>query len=143
VGDGAQHAEGQPPRAASQTAAFFTATSPTTTTTRARRDSLDEGERLAARDGDKHIVFMKNHGVLRHRRDGRAGVPAPVPARARLPQPGLALSTGRPLEVLPDEIAARVQTPNPEDTHPRADRERLFFEAMMRVLDRELPGYRD
>jgi len=34
-----------------------------------------------------------------------------------------------------------VQAPNPEDRHPRAERERLFFAAMMRVLDRESPGY--
>ena len=27
--------------------------------------------------------------------------------------------------------------------HSRSERERLFFEAMMRVLDRELPGYRE
>ena len=29
------------------------------------------------------------------------------------------------------------------ETHSREERERLFFEAMMRVVDRELPGYRD
>jgi len=34
-----------------------------------------------------------------------------------------------------------VQAPNPGDRHPREERERLFFDAMMRVLDRELPGY--
>jgi hypothetical protein len=27
--------------------------------------------------------------------------------------------------------------------HSRAERERLYFEAMMRVLDRENPGYAD
>jgi hypothetical protein len=36
-----------------------------------------------------------------------------------------------------------VRTPNPEDSHSRAERDRLYFEAMMRVVDRELPGYRD
>ena len=53
----------------------------------------------------------------------------------------LALSTGRPLQVMSDEIVARVQTPSADDRHPRGERERLFFEAMMRLLDRELPGY--
>ena len=43
----------------------------------------------------------------------------------------------------PDEIVARVNTPSPDDTHSRSERERLFFEAMMRVLDRESPGYRE
>ena len=55
----------------------------------------------------------------------------------------LALGTGRPLEILSDEIVARVQSPAPDDRHSRAERERLYFEAMMRVLDRENPGYRD
>jgi ribulose-5-phosphate 4-epimerase/fuculose-1-phosphate aldolase len=55
----------------------------------------------------------------------------------------LALATGRPLSVLSDEIVARVQSPAPDDRHSPAERERLYFEAMMRVLDRENPGYRD
>ena len=53
----------------------------------------------------------------------------------------LALSTGRPLEVLSDDVVAKVQAPSENDRHSRAERERLYFEAMMRVLDRELPGY--
>jgi ribulose-5-phosphate 4-epimerase/fuculose-1-phosphate aldolase len=53
----------------------------------------------------------------------------------------LAMATGKPLEVLSDEIVARVQASSPDDRHSRAERERLFFEAMMRVVDRELPGY--
>ena len=36
-----------------------------------------------------------------------------------------------------------VLQPAPLETHSTEERERLFFEAMMRVLDRELPGYRD
>jgi ParB family chromosome partitioning protein len=55
----------------------------------------------------------------------------------------LALGTGKPLSVLSDETVARVNTPSPDDTHSRSERERLYFEAMMRVLARELPGYRD
>ena len=55
----------------------------------------------------------------------------------------LAMSTGRPLAVLSDDIVAQVQGPSDNDRHPRAERERLYFEAMMRVLDRELPGYAD
>jgi hypothetical protein len=33
--------------------------------------------------------------------------------------------------------------PVPDARHFRRERVRLFFEAMMRVLDRRLPGYRD
>jgi len=105
--------------------------------------SLAEGERLAAVMGDKPILFMKNHGVV---------VTGDTVAQAyrrlyRIERVCrnqiLALGTGRPLQLLSDEVVARVQTPSADDRHPRAERERLFFEAMMRIVDRELPGYRD
>ena len=105
--------------------------------------TLGEGERLAALMGTKPIVFMKNHGVLVTGDDGRAGVPAPLPDRARLPQPDPRARHRPAAAGASDEVAARVKAPNPDDSHPRGERERLFFEAMMRVLDRELPGYRD
>jgi len=103
-------------------------------------DSLAEGERLARLLGDKRVMFMKNHGVL---------VAGDTIAQAyrwlyRLERvcrtQVLAMSTGEALEVLPDEIIAQVQSPSPDDRHA-GQRERLYFEAMMRVLDRELPGY--
>ena len=106
-------------------------------------DTPEEGHRLAKLMGDKSIVFMKNHGVL---------VTGDTVAQAyrRLYKlervcrtQVLALSTGRPIEVLSQEIVARVQAPNAADRHPRGERERLFFAAMMRVLDRQLPGYAD
>ena len=92
---------------------------------------------------DKPIVFMKNHGVV----VTGSSVAQAYRRLYRLERvcrnQVLALSTGKPLSVLPDEVVARVQAPNPDDSHPRAERDRLYFEAMMRVLDRELPGYRD
>jgi ribulose-5-phosphate 4-epimerase/fuculose-1-phosphate aldolase len=110
-------------------------------------DTLAEGERLAALMGKgedfKPIVFMKNHGVLvcgdtmaqAYRRLYRLE----RVCRNQL----LAMSAGKPLALLGHEVVRRVQAPNPDDPHSRAERERLFFEAMMRVLDRENPGYRD
>jgi len=53
------------------------------------------------------------------------------------------MSTGKPLQVLSDDVVAQVQAPPVNDRHSRAERERLFFEAMMRILDREMPGYAD
>ena len=47
---------------------------------------------------------------------------------------------GQPLEILSDDVIAKVQTPSANDRH-RGQRDLLYFEAMMRVLDRELPGY--
>ncbi|MEP7138135.1 MAG: class II aldolase/adducin family protein [Caldimonas sp.] len=128
---------------ASQTAAFFHGLIAYDDDYTGLAATLEEGERLAHAMGTKPIVFMKNHGVL---------VTGDTVAQAyrrlyRLERVCrnqiLALSTGRPIEVLSDEIVARVQTPSEADRHSRAERERLFFEAMMRIVDRELPGYRD
>jgi ribulose-5-phosphate 4-epimerase/fuculose-1-phosphate aldolase len=128
---------------ASQTAAFFHGQIAYDDHYAGVADSLEEGERLAGVMGDKPIVFMKNHGVL----VTGATIAQAYRRMYRLERVCrnqiLALGTGRPLEVLSDEIATRVQTPGADDRHTRAERERLFFEAMMRVLDRELPGYRD
>ena len=55
----------------------------------------------------------------------------------------LAMSTGKPLKSIPDDVVAQVQAPPVNDRHSRAERERLFFEAMMRILDRDNPGYAD
>lgn len=103
--------------------------------------SLEEGERLARLMDDKPIVFMKNHGVLVVG-DNMAQAYRRLYRLERVCRNQmLALATGRELEVLTDDIVRRVQTPGADDRHSRAERERLFFEAMMRVLDRELPGY--
>ncbi len=106
-------------------------------------DVLEEGERLAALIGDKHVLFMKNHGVLTVgdtvAQAYRRLYKLERVCRAQV----LAMSTGRPLHLLSEEVIARVQEPHPDDRHSRAERERLFFEAMMRILDRVMPGYRD
>jgi len=104
---------------------------------------LKEGERLAAVLGDKSILFMKNHGVL-VAGDTIAQAYRRLYKLERVCRTQiLALSTGRPIEVLSEEIVAKVQEPFAGDRHSRAERDRLYFEAMMRVLDRELPGYAD
>ncbi len=128
---------------ASQTAAFFHGHIAYDDHYTGLADSLEEGERLARLLDGKPIAFLKNHGVL---------VTGETVAQAyrrlyRLERvcrnQVLAMSTGKPLAVLADDVIARVQAPGASDRHPRAERERLFFEAMMRVLDRELPGYAD
>jgi ribulose-5-phosphate 4-epimerase/fuculose-1-phosphate aldolase len=128
---------------ANQTAAFFHGHVAYDDTYAGTADTLEEGERLAQVIGDKHVLFMKNHGVL---------VVGDTVAQAyrRLYKlervcrtQVLAMNTGRDLEVLSDEIVAKVQAPTDSDRHSRSERERLYFAAMMRVLDRELPGYAD
>jgi ribulose-5-phosphate 4-epimerase/fuculose-1-phosphate aldolase len=128
---------------ASQTAAFFHGKVAYDDHYAGTADDLAEGERLAALLGDKRVVFMKNHGVLvvgeTVAQAYRRLYTLERVCRAQI----LAMSTGQPLQLLDEGIIAQVQAPHPADRHSRAERERLFFEAMMRILDRELPGYAD
>jgi ribulose-5-phosphate 4-epimerase/fuculose-1-phosphate aldolase len=128
---------------ASQTAAFLCRQVAYDDHYEGTADFESEGERLAALMGDKTIVFLKNHGILvtgdTVAQAYRRLYKMERVCRAQI----LALSTGKPLEVLSDEVVGKVLAPAPNESHSTAERERLFFEAMMRVLDRENPGYRD
>ena len=126
---------------ASQSAAYFQGTICYDDNYSGNADTLEEGERLANLIGGKQVMFMKNHGVL---------VVGDTVAQAykRLYKlervcrtQVLAMGTGQPLEVLSEAIVKQVQAEPADDRHSRSERERLYFEAMMRVLDRELPGY--
>lgn len=128
---------------ANQTAAFFHGHIAYDDTYAGTADTLEEGERLARAIDTKQVLFMKNHGVL---------VVGDTVAQAykRLYKlervcrtQVLAMGSGQPLEVLSQAIVAQVQAPPPGDRHSRAERERLYFDAMMRVLDRVNPGYAD
>ena len=129
--------------AASQTAAFFDGHVAYDDTYTGTANFPEEGERLARVIGDKHVLFMKNHGVLvtgdNVAQAYRRLYKLERVCRAQV----LAMGTGKALEVLADAVVAQVQAPPENDRHPRAERERLYFEAMMRVLDRENPGYAD
>jgi ribulose-5-phosphate 4-epimerase/fuculose-1-phosphate aldolase len=128
---------------ANQTAAFFHGNVAYDDNYSGTADSLEEGERLAGVIGNRKVLFMKNHGVIVTGSSiGQAYKWLYKLERVCRTQV-LALSTGRPIEVLSDDVVSLVQAPSPNDRHSRAERERLYFEAMMRVLDRELPGYAD
>jgi ribulose-5-phosphate 4-epimerase/fuculose-1-phosphate aldolase len=126
---------------ASQSAAFFHGRIAYDDTYAGTADSLEEGERLAKLMGEMRVMFMKNHGVLvvgeTVAQAYRRLYMLERVCRAQV----LAMSAGQPLEVLSEAIVKQVQAPAPDDRHSRRERERLYFEAMMRVLDRELPGY--
>ena len=53
----------------------------------------------------------------------------------------LAMATQRELATIPEDIIKQVKAPVLHDRFSPADRDRLYLDAMMRVLDRELPGY--
>jgi len=126
---------------ASQTAAYFCGNIAYDDTYMGTADDLTEGERLAQLMGDNHVMFMKNHGVMTvgdtvgeaYRRLYKLE----RVCRAQV----VAMSTGQPLQLLSDEIVQSVQAPGEQERHSRAERNRLYFEAMMRVLDRDMPGY--
>ncbi|MBK0392537.1 class II aldolase/adducin family protein [Ramlibacter algicola] len=126
---------------ASQTAAFLTRSIAYDDGYTGLAASLSEGERLARVLGDKQIMFMKNHGVLvtgdtvgqAYRRLYKLE----RVCRAQV----LAMSTGKPIALLDEATERKVAAPNPRNSHSQAEREALYFAAMMRVLDREMPGY--
>ncbi len=127
----------------SQSAAFFHGRIAYDDTYTGSADTLEEGERLAGIIADKSVLFMKNHGVMvvgnTVAQAYRRLYMLERVCRGQI----LAMSTGKPLGLLSDEVIAQVQGPHVEDRHSRAERERLFFAAMMRILDRDLPGYAD
>jgi len=129
--------------AASQTAAFLVDQIAYDDTYTGLAATLEEGERLAVVMGNKSILFMKNHGVLTIGDSVAQAYKRLYKLERACRTQLLAMSSGQPVQVLTDDVVALVCAPNPEDRHPRTERERLYFEAMMRVLDRELPGYAD
>jgi len=126
---------------ASQSAAFFQGHIAYDNDYQGTAHGLEEGERLATLMGDKRVMFMKNHGVLvvgdTVAQAYRWLYSLERVCRAQV----LAMSTGQPLQLLSDAMVGLVQGPHRNDRHSRAEREQLFFEAMMRILDRDMPGY--
>jgi ribulose-5-phosphate 4-epimerase/fuculose-1-phosphate aldolase len=128
---------------ASQSAAFFHGRVAYDDTYAGSADTLEEGERLAHVVGDRQVLFMKNHGVMvvgnTVAQAYRRLYMLERVCRGQL----LAMASGKPLELLSDDVIAQVQGPHVDDRHSRPERERLFFEAMMRILDRKMAGYAD
>jgi ribulose-5-phosphate 4-epimerase/fuculose-1-phosphate aldolase len=126
---------------ANQTAAFFHGHIAYDNHYTGTADSLEEGERLARVIGDKQILFMRNHGVIVTGNTIAQAYKRLYKLERVCRTQILAMSTGQRIDVMSDDIAAKVQAPSDNDRHSRAQREHLYFEAMMRVLDRDLPGY--
>ena len=101
-----------------------------------------EGGRLARVLGDKSVLLLANHGVLTVGKSvGEAFNSLYFFERAAQAQV-LALSTGRPLRIVPDSIvrhtAAQFQSATAVGG---ADRIELHFAALKRMLDRTQPDY--
>jgi len=99
-----------------------------------------EGDRIAAAMGEADVVFMKNHGVM---------VVGPSIAEAwddlyylerAAEAQRLAMSTGRPLNPVPPEIAERTYRQMRDGD---AESARLHLESIKRILARQEPDYLD
>jgi ribulose-5-phosphate 4-epimerase/fuculose-1-phosphate aldolase len=128
---------------ATQTAAFLHGHIAYDDTYTGTADFPEEGARLAKLLGDKKVLMMKNHGVITVGETVAQAYRRLYKLERICRNQVLAMSTGKPLEVLSEDVVAAVQAPADNETHSTAERERLFFEAMMRVLDRVNPGYAD
>ena len=127
---------------ATQTAAFYQGHIAYDDDYRGTADTLEEGEKLAAILGDKSVLFMKNHGVM-VAADSIAKAYKMLYLLERACRTQVqAMSTGEKLSMIPDTIIEQVQAPDENDRH-KGQRHNLYFDAMKRVLDREMPGYAD
>jgi ribulose-5-phosphate 4-epimerase/fuculose-1-phosphate aldolase len=104
---------------------------------------LNEGERLAGLMENKSVMFLKNHGVITVGDTVAQAYRLLYKLERACKTQVLAMSTGKPIHVLEQAVIDKVRTPSVDDRHPRSERERLYFEAMMRVIDRVNPGYAD
>jgi ribulose-5-phosphate 4-epimerase/fuculose-1-phosphate aldolase len=68
----------------------------------------DEGERIASALGDKPILFLKNHGVIVTGRSVAAAFDELYYLEKACQQLVIAYSTGRPLRLISDNLAAQV-----------------------------------
>jgi ribulose-5-phosphate 4-epimerase/fuculose-1-phosphate aldolase len=127
---------------ASQTAVHFDGLIAYEDDYRGTADTLEEGEQLGRKLGDKSVMFLKNHGVL-VAADSIAKAYRTLYLLERVCRAQiLAMSSGRTLSLISKDVIAQVQSPDEGDRH-KGQRHHLFFEAMKRVLDRDNPGYAD
>ena len=128
---------------ASQTAAFFYNRIAYDDHYQGLAKTMAEGERLAGLLKDKQSMFLKNHGVITVGNTVAQAYRRLYKLEKACQTQILAMSSGQPLEVMSEAVIAEVLQRSPNDRHPIQERERLYFEAMMRVLDRVNPGYAD
>jgi ribulose-5-phosphate 4-epimerase/fuculose-1-phosphate aldolase len=101
-----------------------------------------EGERLARALGTKSVLMMRNHGVLVVGQTVAQAFERLYFLERAAQAQVLALSTGRPLRVIPEAVvkatAAQFQSGSMVGGQDRAD---LHFAALKRMLDRSAPDY--
>lgn len=97
---------------------------------------LDEGERICAALGNKSVLFMANHGVTVVGRSVAEAFDDLYYLEMACRNQVLALSTGRKLKVMPEEVARKTAEQWQQCWEPET-----HFAALKRILDREAPDY--
>jgi ribulose-5-phosphate 4-epimerase/fuculose-1-phosphate aldolase len=101
-----------------------------------------EGERLAHVLDGKAVLFMGNHGVLVVGTSAAQAFERLYFLERACQAQVLALSTGRPLRMVPDEIVRLTAEQFRQGSKVGGrDRTELHFEALKRLLDRNEPDY--
>jgi ribulose-5-phosphate 4-epimerase/fuculose-1-phosphate aldolase len=101
-----------------------------------------EGERLARALGPMSVLMMRNHGVLVVGQSAAQAFERLYFLERAAQAQVLALSTGRPLRLIPEPvIKATVTQMQGGSTVGGRDRAELHFEALKRMLDRTAPDY--
>ena len=101
-----------------------------------------EGERMARAFGGKSILMLRNHGVLVIADSAAAAFERLYFLERACQAQVLALSTGRPLRILSEEVVRRtVAQFEACITVQGAARTELHFEALKRLLDRSEADY--
>ena len=102
-------------------------------------DSPEEGDRMAEALGDKRVLFLANHGVVVIGGSMAKAFHDLYYLERACQVQVLAMSTGRPLKRVGDNLAATTFDTDrnyEDDVYAQA-----HFEALKRVLDAEAPGY--
>jgi ribulose-5-phosphate 4-epimerase/fuculose-1-phosphate aldolase len=95
-----------------------------------------EGDRICAALGNHQVMFMANHGVTVTGHSVAFAFDTMYYLERACQNQVLAMSTGRPLKRVPDDMARKVaQQIAQEDNSGR------HFAELMRILDREEPDY--
>jgi ribulose-5-phosphate 4-epimerase/fuculose-1-phosphate aldolase len=101
-----------------------------------------EGDRLARVLGDKSVLLLANHGVLTVGKSVAEAFNSLYFFERAAQAQVLALSTGRPLRIVPDSIVRHTAGQFQSATAVAgSDRIELHFAALKRMLDRTQPDY--
>ncbi|MBL6456031.1 aldolase [Belnapia sp. T6] len=97
---------------------------------------MDEGTRMSRMMGDKRVLFLGNHGVVVAGETIADAFDDLYYLERACEVQVLAMSTGRPLAIIPDELAAKLAS-----FSTRHENAVYFLAAIRGILDEEEPAY--